>query len=363
MKNLSKVAQKLKKDKNIVLYSDSDLDGITSALIAKETLEKIGKKPSVFFADRKRGYGLNPKSVELIKDKAPATLVTMDCGISNFKGVKKAQEAGFEVIIIDHHKPHEKVPEAELIVCPKLHDAEFKERPNAGIIFELSKLILGEEKKRFIELTALAILGDMMPHEKINAEIIFKARQSFPYTQEVKVFGEIFKETGFNKLTQKIVPVLNITDFVSGVPESYLYFLIKEKDHQKTLAGKLVNAYNKRKEEAEKIKEILIKKDKEEIIVFEGSKKWPSFLLGKIASKIVSEVKKPVFLYKNKGNFSQGTARMPKGCDAVEAMKISESILENYGGHPPAAGFYIKNEHLEEFKENLVDYFNKHLKK
>lgn len=363
MKNLPEAAEKLKTAENIVLFSDSDLDGITSALIAKETLEEIGKKPEVFFADRKRGYGLNPKSVEMLKDKAPATLVTMDCGISNFEGVKKAKEAGFEVVIIDHHEPHERVPEAELIVCPKLHDDDFKLYPNAGIIFELSKLILNEEKERFIELNGLAILGDMMPHKEVNAETLFKARQNFPCSQGVKMFSEVFEETDFNKLTQKMVPVLNITNFVSGVPEGYLYFLIKEKDHQRAIADKLVKAYRKRKEKAEEIKERLLKEDKGETIIFEGSKDWPAFLLGKIASKVVSEAKKPIFLYKDKGNISQGTARMPKGCNAVKAMKVSESILENYGGHPPAAGFTVKNENLEEFKKNLTDYFDKHLEK
>jgi single-stranded-DNA-specific exonuclease len=362
MKNLDKVAAKLKEAENIILYSDSDLDGITSALIAKKTLEEIGKKPKVFFANRKRGYGLNPVSVDMLASEAPGVLVTMDCGISNFEGVKKAKKLGFEVFILDHHMPHERLPEADLIVCPKLHDDDFKERPNAGIILELSKLILKKERKDFYEFTALAILGDMMPQVEINKVVLKKAKKNFPVTQGVKVFKEFFDLSDFNKLTQKIVPVLNITDFVSNTPQSFIYFSTEKKDEQKEIAKNLVAAYKNRKQRAEEIKQKIINEDKGEVIIFEGSTDWPSFLLGKIASRVLSQVEKPVFLYRNKGDISQGTVRVPRGFDAVEAMKISEAILENYGGHPPAAGFTIKNNYLEEFKNNLVDYFSEKIK-
>ncbi len=362
MKNLDKVARKLEEAKNIILYSDSDLDGITSALIAKKTLEKIGKRPKVFFANRKRGYGLNPPSVDMVADQAPGVLVTMDCGISNFEGVKKAKNLGFEVFIIDHHMPHEKLPEADLIVCPKLYDDDFKERPNAGIILELSKIILNEKKDDFNELTALAILGDMMPQEGVNKQIIESAKEKFPVTRGVKVFEELFTLSDFNKLTQKIVPILNITDFISETPLSFTYFLMENKKEQMEMAQDLKRAYEERLKKAEAIKDKVIKGDEGEVIIFRGDSDWPSFLLGKIASRVLSQVQKPVFLYKNKGDISQGTVRVPKGFDAVEAMKISESILDNYGGHPPAAGFTIKNNNLEEFKSNLIDYFSKRIK-
>lgn len=361
MKNLKKAAKKIKESENVILYTDSDLDGITSGLIAKGTLEEVGKSPSIFFTNKEdRGYGLNPDSVEMISNTSKkGLLVTMDCGISDFEGVERAKELGFEVIIIDHHKPHEKVPDADLIVCPKLHGDEFKERPNAGIILELSKLILGTQKEEYIEYAALAIFGDMMPHEGPNKEVLKSFEENFPATTGVDVLRRIFDTDKPFKLLQEVFPVLNVTRFVSGTPESFLFFSFEDRKKVEDMARRMIDAYKKRKEKVGIISEKILKDLNDEKIIFCGSSDWPSFMLGKIASQVVSRVDKPVFIYRIKDDIAQGSVRMPKGMDAVEAMKSAEEILENYGGHPPAAGFTIKKERLDDFEKRLLNYFKK----
>ncbi len=352
------MADKIRSAENIILYSDSDLDGVTSALILKKTLAEIGKSSTCFFTDReRRGYGLNRESVDMILHKAPGLLIAMDCGISNFEGVEYAKDKGFDVFILDHHKPHEKIPKADLIVCPKLFDDDFKERPNAGIIMELSELILKKKRADFIEYTAIAIIADMMIQENVNAEILFEARQNFPATEAVKVFSGLIGESDPLEVYRRISSIMNVTEIISGTPESFHFFLIEEKDHLKTMGKKLISDYEERKKQVEKIKKEIMQEAGGSSIIFIGSNEWPSHLLGKIASKVLNDLDKPVFLYKDKGEVCQGTVRVPKGVDAVEAMKVSENILENYGGHPPAAGFTLKKENLDEFKNNLIEYF------
>ncbi len=352
------MAKKIKRAKKIVLYTDSDLDGVASGLIAKKTLEELGKDYSLFFTDReKRGYGLSKKSVEMISGKAPALLITMDCGISDFEGVKKAKKNGFEVIILDHHEPHEKLPDASLIVCPKLYDDSFKERPNAGIVFELSELLLGRRDKNFIEYTALAIFGDMMPHRGPNEKILKAAIEEFPKTSAMAIFKKVLKKDKPMQIFQEAAPILNVTEMHSGVPQTFSFFLETGKRKQLAMARKMIKSYKRKKAKVEKIKNSILKNSGEEGIVFTGSKNWESFLLGKIASGIVEETGKPAFIYKIEDDIAQGSVRVPKHFDAVEAMKRSKSILENYGGHPPAAGFTVKIENLDEFKDNLINYF------
>lgn len=360
MKNLKEVVDKIKKAERIVLYSDSDLDGVTSALILKKTIEYLGKEAKVFFTDKeKRGYGLNVASVEMIKDEAPALLLVTDCGVSNFEGVEKANKLGFEVVIMDHHKPHDKLPEADLIVCPKLHDDAFKERPNAGITLLLSEIVFGERRKELVEYNALAVLADMMPHKEDNAEIIKMAKDNFPVSEGMKSFSDLWQSEDFFQVAQRAVPVLNITDMIDGVPESFIFFNTEEEGLRKKIAEKLISDYKKRKESVENIKKEALKEDEGREILFTGSSLWPSYLLGKVASKLVSELDKPIFLFKDKGDISQGTVRVPEGEDAVEAMKRSKDILITYGGHPPAAGFAIENRYRDQFKENLLNYFKK----
>ena len=68
---------------------------------------------------------------------------------------------------------------------------------------------------------------------------------------------------------------------------------------------------------------------------------------------------KPVFMYSEKEQESQGAVRTPQGIDGVKLMIHCSKFLENYGGHPQAAGFRIKNKNLEKFKKCLVKYFQK----
>ncbi len=355
MKNLKEVAEKIKQAKKIVLYSDSDIDGVSSALIAKKTIEEIGKETVDYFTHKEnRGYGLSEKSVDVLSHQAPATLILMDCGITNFKGVLRAKEKGFEVIIIDHHKPHQNLPEADLIVCPKLYDDDFKERPNAGIILELSNLLLGQYRADFSEYAALAILGDMMIKEGPNKKVLDFATENFPITDGVSVLSKKITEESPIASLQKIASILNITEMISYIPEAFTYFLTNNKEE---ISQKLINQYQERKRKVSEIEKEILEQKSEEEIIFVGRKDWSSLLLGKIASRIVLKTNKPVFLYKDKGEVCQGTVRVPKGVDAVEVMKKSEKILKDYGGHPLAAGFTLESGHIEEFKKNLINYF------
>ena len=110
IKNIEKAAERIKKavknNERIILYGDSDLDGISSVVILEEAIKSLGGHVDcAFFPDRENdGYGINLRALEMLKDKAPALFITLDLGIGNIKEVEMANEMGFEVIIVDHHE-------------------------------------------------------------------------------------------------------------------------------------------------------------------------------------------------------------------------------------------------------------------
>ncbi len=363
MKNLKETAERLKKastlEERVIIYGDSDLDGVVSVIILKKTLEKLGIKPDCFFVDReRRDHGLSPESVEIFKEKSPAIIVTLDCGISNFRGIEKAKKEGFEVIVVDHHTPLDTLPEASLVVCPKQEEGVFEEFSNGGLTLLLAEEILNEEVSEFYELAALSIFSDMMKREGDNLEILKKSSNCYPQTVALKALEEILEISDFENLFQETAKILNISKIIEGVPESFSLLLLEDLEKAKEKAYLLIE---KQKERIKKTKEI--EKEIEEIfeggeIIFLGKKKWPTYLLGKVASRVLNKYKRPVFLYKEGEKRSRGTVRTPSSCNAVKAMESCQDILEEFGGHPPAAGFSIKNENLEEFKERLIKYFS-----
>jgi len=371
-----RIRQAIKDKERIVLYGDADLDGTSSVIILKESIEAIGGEVFyVYFPNRgKEGYGLNDKALKLIKEMVgddKILLIMMDCGISNFNEAKTAKKLGIDLIIIDHHQPHDKLPEAVLIVGPKQEgdDYPFKDFANAGIIFKLAEELTGKMfinlRKSFSELAALATISDMMRQEEDNKELISEGLVHLENTERLglKIFWteKTFEEgISIRDIAQKIVSLLGASDIVAHKTEAYIILTSEDEGEIKELIKKLIERNNQKQiMVAEMVEEVSKNVSPDDTIIFYGKEQWIIPLLGSAGSKLENAFKMPVFLY-NKGELtSRGAVRMPQGINAVDVMAQSSDILVEYGGHPPAAGFRIDNNNLDKFEGRLREYFKK----
>jgi single-stranded-DNA-specific exonuclease len=375
IKNLKKAAQRIfkaiKNKERIILYGDADLDGVTSVIILQESIKTLGGNVSaVYFPDREvEGYGISEKGLIFLKDKAPALLIAVDCGIGNFKEVKLAKEFGFEVMLIEHHEILDKLPEAEIIVDPKQKGDKysFKGLASAGITFKLSELLLAGKskdalKKSFLELTALATIADMMPQESENK---FFVEEGISFLESswrpgLKAFFETEPFQSFSDLNQKvskIISILNVRDVKERLPASYRLLTVSSLESAKEIIVELLEKSRIRKEKTEEITKEVEKRisEKTDPLIFEGGSSFDLALISTVASIICQKYKKPTFLFKKLAKESQGTVRVPAGVDSVSLMKKCSKYPLTFGGHPLASGFRIKNENLDKFKECLIE--------
>lgn len=376
IKNLKKAADRIKtaiKNKEkIILYGDADLDGITSVIILKESIKNMGGDvASVYFPSREtEGYGITKTGLDSLKEFSPALFLTLDCGISNFEEVSQAKKMGFEVIIIDHHEILDKLPDASIIVDPKQKGDKypFKVLANAGLAYKLSQILLGDKltdilKRNFLELVSLATIAEMVPEVEENKTMI---EEGLPFLKDswrpgLKVFFEIDEVQNAGSLrvaAQKIISVLNVFEPRDHVNVTYLILTSNSAGESKTLVNELLEKRDQKHREireiTEEIEGQLSRKEKGSII-FEGNYSWSLTLLGSVASRICRQHQKPTFIFRKQGEESRGAVRVPVGINAVEMMKKCSKCLLNYGGHPQAAGFRVKNEDLEKFKECLIE--------
>ena len=380
IKNLEKTALRIKKaikkQERIILYGDADPDGIASVIILKETIRSLGGAvEKIYFPNReKEGYGINRNALGFLSDLAPALFIALDCGISNFEEVKRAKDLGFEVIIVDHHEVLGKLPEASIIVDPKQKDDKypFKQFSAAAIVFKLSQLLLkgrGELeslRNNFLELTALSTLADMMPEIEENQTIIQDGLEHLEssWRPGIRVFFNIEQIKycdSTRQAAQRIISALNAGENKDHLHESYLLLTTSSEEEAKILAATLLEKASQRKVYIQEIVQEIekrIQSDLSNVIIFEGSHSWPFPLMGPIASKVCANFKKPTFIFKKNTEESQGAVRMPKGLNGVTALISCQDNLETFGGHPPAAGFRVKNSNLEEFKKCLIGYFS-----
>ncbi len=377
IKNLKKAANRIlkaiKSKEKIVIYGDADLDGVTSVIILEECIKNLdGKISAIYFPDReKEGYGITEEALFYLNKYAPALLLVLDCGIGNFKEIKMAKKAGFEVVLIEHHEILDKLPEAAIIVDPKQKGDKypFKQLATVGIVFRLAKLLLKKQmseglKKDFLELAALATIADMMPKIDENAEIIEGGLDSLRSSWRPGIQAlfnlEQFKSLTLLQQVYKVNSLLNIRDVKNRLPAAFRLLTVSNKKEAGELAKKLLEkGIQKRKrikEITEEVEEKIFRKETNPVI-FEGGSDWGLILLGVVAAILSQKYQKPTFLYREGKNESQGSIRAPKGFNTVEAMKGCSKCLTTYGGHPQASGFGIKNENLEEFKKYLIEYF------
>ena len=373
IKNLKKAAERILKavqdSERIILYGDGDLDGVTSVIILKETIKTLGGKiSSVYFPDREtEGYGVTKKALDFLKKFSPALLITLDCGIGNFKEIKEAKKLGFSVIVVDHHKVLDKLPKADIIVDPKQKGDKylFKELATVGITFKLSELLLGEKmteslRKNFLELVALATIADMMP--KVDENKVF-IEEGLGYLENswrpgIKALFEadFLKDYNLHEKVSKVISMLNIRDVENRLPGSF--FILTNSSPQE-LSGLIANLREKQKVRKEKIKEILEEMERrisksQDPIIFEGDSDWDYPLISYIGSIVCRDFEKPTFVFKKLKEESQGTVRVPSGIDSVSLMGKCKDLLITYGGHAKASGFRLKNENLEKFKSCLI---------
>ncbi len=374
IKNLEKTAKRIleaiKNKEKIILFGDSDLDGAVSVIILKESIQTLGGEVSAtFFPNRlKDGYGLNFNSLKRLKKFAPALLITVDCGIGNIEEIKEAKKIGFDVVVVDHHKVIDGIPEADIVVDPKQpgDNYPFKEFAAAGIVFKLSKLLLGDKmsaslKANFLEITALASIADMVPKADENKVFIERGLDSLEdsWRPGIKTFFEMDileeKDNFYDRVSQ-MISILNIQVTKDEAPACYKVLTMSSSEELKQLILELKEKHENKDKNiiklVEKIENII--ENSEDPIIFEGGEDYEYMLIPGAASILCSTFEKPTFLYKQMENESLGTVRSISEIDSVDLMKKCSQYLITFGGHPKASGFRIKNNNIEKFKTCLI---------
>ncbi len=122
---VERILQAKEEGEKVLIFGDSDVDGITSTAILYEELVRMGLEVQWQLPLEDDGYGLNLEAIDDFAAQDGTLIITVDCGISNNEEIAHANELGIEVIVTDHHNPPEILPEAIIIIDPKLEDSNY----------------------------------------------------------------------------------------------------------------------------------------------------------------------------------------------------------------------------------------------
>ena len=124
----------------IAVFGDYDVDGVCStAMLLRDAARASAPTPCgscraastrATGCPARRSSGCAAAGVEL--------LVTVDCGITAVEQVAAARAAGLDVVITDHHRPGEELPDCT-VVHPALGDYGCPELCASGVVLKLSR--------------------------------------------------------------------------------------------------------------------------------------------------------------------------------------------------------------------------------
>ena len=97
-----------------MIHGDYDVDGVCSTAVLGAGAARLGADPVCELPSRfDEGYGLSRAGVERLAAAGTDLLVTVDCGITAVDEVAHARALGIDVVVTDHHRPGERLPD-----CP-----------------------------------------------------------------------------------------------------------------------------------------------------------------------------------------------------------------------------------------------------
>lgn len=373
-KAITRVKEAIDKGEKIIVFGDYDVDGITGAAILVHALKYVNANVSFRLPNREKdGYGLSMKFIDEFIDKDIKLIITVDCGISCANQVTKAHENGIDTIITDHHNiPNIKPDDAIAIIHPKLDEQyPYKELTGAGVALKFAQALIKDNQPlldSLVDLAALGTVADLGPLTGENRLIVKQGLDSLPTTtwvglKKLMELASIDLNSKFNTGTVgfQIAPRINAAGRI-GDPYKALFLLLQDDQEKINILGKELEDLNETRktmttQSIDDVEEMISKYEGEMLpIIIEESDKWHVGIIGLVAGKLTEKYYRPAIIMTQLGDLFVASARSVKGFNMVEALSNCKEHLVTYGGHYMAAGFSLKKENLQEFKNSMKAY-------
>ena len=368
-KAVDRINEAIENEEKILVYGDYDADGITSTVLLVETLISMGANVSSYIPNRfEEGYGPNKEAFTKIIDSGITLIITVDNGIAGVEEVDLANELGCDVIVTDHHKIQDTIPNAYAIIHPEHPEGNypFKKLAGVGVAFKLAHALLEIFPDFLLDLVAIGTIADMV---SITDENRIFVKQGLELINDDPRIGlkMLLELSGIDtKIDEQTVgfyigPKLNSIGRMDSAKLGLTFLMAEDPVTARALAEQIEQYNIQRKQVTEDIVKDVISKiensEKKQKNVIMVSGEYHEGVLGIVASNIVEKYQKPVFIMNEKEGVLKGSARSIFDFNIYIAMnKISDLFLA-FGGHTLAAGFSFEKYNFEKIEEFLDKEF------
>lgn len=384
LKDMDKAAARITRAvdnmEKIAVYGDYDADGVTSTAMLYSYLETRGADVIFYIPQREgEGYGMNMGAVEYLKEQGVSLIVTVDNGISSVQEVARANELGIDVVVTDHHRPQEILPDAVAVVDAYRPDdtSPYKHFSGVGIAFKLLMALedgagdVDDLLEAYSDLAAIGTIGDIVPLTGENRTLIRAGLERLSQSdrpgvqvllENAGIAGKVLTSTN---VAFTLVPRINATGRM-GAPERAVRLLISGYEEEAEVLSEEICADNeeRRRVEAEIAEAAFADIEakgymKDRVVVVDGEN-WHHGVIGIVASRVTERCGKPCMIISRGETEAKGSGRSIEGFSLFEAICACGDLLIKFGGHPMAAGITLKPENIEAFRKRINQYAAEH---
>jgi single-stranded-DNA-specific exonuclease len=368
---VERLTRAIRGGETVLVHGDYDVDGQCATTIMTRVIRHAGGRAAAFVPHRVRdGYDLSSAGVRAAVEAGAKVILTLDCGTTAFNAVSEARAHGMDVIVVDHHLPQERRPDAIALVNPKRPESRypFPDLCGAGLAWKLGLALLEHLKLgdvfawHLVDLAAIATVADLVPLTGENRIIVRYGLRVLKQTRWpglralLATSGLANRGIRAGQVGFVLGPRINAVGRVGDANDGLKLLLTDEPAEAERLAAQLERQNAERQEldqrTLDEALETLMQNYDEQrdvgvVIAREG---WHPGVIGIVASRVVERIARPVFMVAMEGGVGKGSGRSVSGCDLHAALKQSAGHLERWGGHRMAAGLTIRAEQLEAFR-------------
>jgi len=371
--------------RTIVVFGDFDADGVAAATVLTTALRRLGGKAETFLPVREpEGYGLTFAALERCRSEQggwPALLVTVDCGIGSPAEVAFLNAQGVEVIITDHHEPGPELPQAAVLVNPQLGASPGAEHLcGAGVAFKVAHAMaeLGKANGWYggepfcgelLTPVGLATVADVVSLTGENRVFVTAALKHWNrFAGEglrallSRAAGQVPEELDTHLFGFVLGPRINAAGRMGSAMDAYELLTTRDRQRAAELATKLEGFNGERRGVESRMlaaarrqcgldEQATVAFGEAAVVVY-GEEGWHPGVLGIVAARLSDATARPAAVVAlDKAKAGRGSVRAGEGYHAVEALAAASEALTGFGGHARAAGFQVKPDCFERFKE------------
>jgi len=377
-----RIMQAIDRGERILIAGDYDVDGITSTAMMMLCLLPLTQHVNFFLPHRSRdGYGLSEKIVNRAAHNGYSLIITVDNGITATNAIQAANGHGVDVIVTDHHQPHDQLPPAYAIVNPHREDCAYpyKTLAGVGVTFKLLSLLYTQVGRslpeKVYELMMLGTVADVVP---LTGENRYWVRYGLSWVNKAHstAIHVLRDNSGIEKQRLSsidigfgIAPQINALGRLED-PRQGVTFLIGRDVQETRHVGNTLHELNQARKRIEReivaevqaaIEAGTVDVSQEGVIVI-ARDHWQPGVIGLAASRIVQTYQRPVILlHKASNGMLHGSCRSIREFNIFNALSESSDILDTFGGHAAAAGLSLHASYLDTLKQRLEAHIAREL--